>query len=673
MPSPTVSIVIPIYNRANLIGRALESVFLQSFQDFEIIIVDDASSDDLGLALKSFDDLRLQVLRHEKNRGAGAARNTGIRTAKGKYIAFLDSDDEWTRHKLARQVAYLDAAPNDIALCCTAFFMNRVVDRQVFYRDVKETIADYASLLSGCTLSPGSTLMISKKIIPESGFFDESLPRLEDWDFLLRYTEKWKIGILAEPLSWIHFYAWPTIDVVEQSLVIIKKKHLARVKPHGKKAEKTFLAALTTERVASHFRNLGIFDSLGEALELLRISPWVFLSFLPRAIPILVHNPLKKTDKPQFKEEPRVLHVITSLQTGGAEGMLTALLLNQKDTTKQVQVATLAPGGRNFDLLTESNIQVYDLGLRHTYNFFTSLSRLIKIIRREKPDVVQSWMYHADLITTIALYLSGRRNKTRLIWGIRCSDMNLADYSPLLRMTIGLCKFLSPLPDVVTVNSRAGRDHHIRAGYRPREILVFENGYDLSLFRRPTGTRGKIRKELGIPVDAIVIIAVARVDPMKDWQNFLDAFSTLSDIYAIAAGEGTKNLADLPRLKRLGRRDDVPDLLAASDIFVSSSAYGEGFSNAIAEAMASNLPIVATDVGDAAYIVGDGGVIIPPRDSNALANSIEHLVSKPKSARKMGKMARERIEKQFSLKKTLSRLSIIHKGTRTDNSSTRSG
>ncbi|MBT5374547.1 MAG: glycosyltransferase, partial [Rhodospirillaceae bacterium] len=540
------------------------------------------------------------------------------------------------------------------------------------YRKLEEATADYTSLLSGCTLSPGSTLMMRRKIIPESGFFDESLPRLEDWDFLLRYTEKWKIGILTEPLAWIHFYAWPAIDMVEQSLEIIEKKHLARIKPYGKKAEKTFLAALATERVASHFRNLGIFDSLSEALRLIKISPWVFLSFLPRAIPILDHSPLKKTDRPQLKEEPHVLHVITSLQTGGAEGMLTALLLNPATNKELTQVATLVPGGKKFEQLTESGIQVHDLGLRRTYNFFTSLYRLIKIIRQEKPDVVQSWMYHADLMATLALYFSWRRKKTRLIWGIRCSDMNLPDYSPILRLTIWLCKLLSPLPDLVTVNSRAGRDHHIQAGYCPQKILLFENGYDPTLFESPVGTRERIRKELSIPEDATVLIAIARVDPMKDWKNFLDAFSTLPDVYAIAVGEGTRNLTDLPRLKCLGRRDDVPDLLAASDIFISSSAYGEGFSNAIAEAMASNLPIIATDVGDAAYIVGDGEIIVPPRDNKALTDAIGRLVAEPETARKMGKMARERIEKQFSLKKALSRLSIIHKGTDTNIPSTQS-
>jgi len=283
--------------------------------------------------------------------------------------------------------------------------------------------------------------------------------------------------------------------------------------------------------------------------------------------------------------------------------------------------------------------------------------------------VLQSWMYHADFMATLALYLSGRRKKTRLIWGIRCSDMNLPDYSPILRLTIGLCKLLSPRPDLVTVNSRAGRDYHIQAGYHPQEILVFENGYDLSIFGRPAGTRERIRKELGIPEDATVLIAIARVDPMKDWQNFLDAFSTLPDVYAITVGEGTRNLTDLPHLKRLGRRNDVLDLLAASDIFISSSAYGEGFSNALAEAMASNLPVVATDVGDAAYITGDGGIVIPARDNKALADAIWRLVAEPETARQMGKMARKRIENKFSIKKTLGHLSIIHKGTAPDNSS----
>ena len=659
MNLPSVSVVIPVYNRAKLIGRALESVFTQSFQDFEVIIVDDASTDDLGTALKPFDDPRMQIVTHEKNRGAGAARNTGIRASRGKYIAFLDSDDEWTRRKLARQVAYLETAPDTTPLACTGFFMDHSTDQKVYATKLAETTFDLDMISQGSHTCLATTLMIRRSCFDEMSLYDEGLPCLEVWDLLLRFARRWSIGVIGEPMAWIHFYKSPPTETMGRAIEHFQENHREYLRTHNRHAATYLEAAITKERLEIFYRNQQFKDSLKLAFSLLLKSPWLSLATIKKTTGAILHYILfrhKKKTLATFDKEPKILHVISSLQTGGAEGMLTSLLLHSKGGQEHIQVAVLYPGGANLEKLLEAGYTVLSLGTKRIIYTPISLLRLIRIIRLEQPDIIHSWLYHADLISTLALYLSGRRIKTKLIWGIRCSDMNLSNYSPFLRLSVWLCRLLSTLPDMVTANSRAGRDFHIEMGYKPKRIELFENSYDLSLFTRSQKARKKIRQQLDIPEDAIVVIAVGRNDPMKSWPTFIEAFSASGEIFGIVAGSGTLDLPDLPNLRRLGRRNDVPDLLAASDIFVSSSAFGEGFSNAIAEAMASGLPVIATDVGDSAYIVQEGGIIVSPMNPGQISSAICSLAGDPDLRMSMGQYGRERIATRYNIEEASRKL-----------------
>ena len=237
-------------------------------------------------------------------------------------------------------------------------------------------------------------------------------------------------------------------------------------------------------------------------------------------------------------------------------------------------------------------------------------------------------MYHGDLAALIALALSGRRRDTWLAWGIRSSEMDFRCYGIGLRLVVKTCAALSRRPDLVTANAVAGLKSHLRLGYRPRRAEVIANGIDVEQFKPDAGARMAVRSELGIPGEAVVIAHVARVNPMKDHESFLAAMAELPDLRALLIGPFTENLPKEPNVTPLGRRTDVARLLAAADIVVSSSAFGEGFSNALAEGMACGLPAVATDVGDAALIVGDTGLIVPPRHPDALAAAIRSLVGK---------------------------------------------
>jgi glycosyltransferase involved in cell wall biosynthesis len=208
-------------------------------------------------------------------------------------------------------------------------------------------------------------------------------------------------------------------------------------------------------------------------------------------------------------------------------------------------------------------------------------------------------------------------------------------------------------PDVVTANSAVGLKSHLRLGYRPRRAEMIANGIDVDRFRPDGAARAAVRAELGIAEHAFVLAHVARVDPMKDHKCLQAALMELPEVRALLIGAGTENLPHMPNVLALGRRNEVERFLAAADIVVSSSAFGEGFSNALAEGMACGLPAVATDVGDARTIVGDSGAVVPARNSRALAVAIRVLVQAPAPARaERGARARAHIIENFSMQRT---------------------
>ena len=345
-----------------------------------------------------------------------------------------------------------------------------------------------------------------------------------------------------------------------------------------------------------------------------------------------------------------VMHVITSLHTGGAETQLANLLCHDARAPGKTLVVSLLPGGLLADRLKAAGIWVVDLGMVRGRPSLRSLVRLAWLIRRHRPRVVQSWLYHADFMALTALRLSGRRRATKLVWGIRCSDMDAARYGRGLRWVIRACARRSSRPDAVCANSDAGRTYHLGLGYNAERFIVIPNGIDTVRFRSDEKAHTAIRRALGVDAERALIGHVARVDPMKDHASFLAALGRLPEVEALLIGAGTELLPTRPGVHYLGRRTDVPCLLAACNLFVSSSAFGEGFSNAIAEAMACGLPVVATDVGDARMIVGETGLIVPPGDVEALVRAVCVLLSETPSERATrGQAARARIENEFSI------------------------
>lgn len=359
----------------------------------------------------------------------------------------------------------------------------------------------------------------------------------------------------------------------------------------------------------------------------------------------------------------RVLHVISGLGTGGAESFLATVLPRLRDRGIEGTVASLTGDGPTAERLRQSGIPLLLLDVRGPLKAPHAIQRLATAVRDMRPDAIQGWMYHGDLAATIAHRLAARP-ATRLLWNIRCSDMRLEDYSTQLRLVVRACANLSRRPDFVIANSQAGADAHTKAGYAPRRLVVIPNGIDCERFRPDAAARAAVRHELGIAPERPVIIHVARVDPMKDHQGFMAAIEGVDGATVVLAGAGTQAFNLPPHILGLGQRRNVPRLLAAADFIASSSAYGEGFSNAIAEGMAAGLVPVVTDVGDARMIVGETGAVVPPRDPQALSTALRVAVGLEPSLRlAMQAAARERIATHFAIERAVDRFAALYQDT----------
>ena len=362
-----------------------------------------------------------------------------------------------------------------------------------------------------------------------------------------------------------------------------------------------------------------------------------------------------------------ILHLITGLETGGAEGMLMRLLLRADRGRFRPVVVSMTDNGTIGPLLIEAGIDVRSLGLTRGRADPRGVLRLRRILRDQRPALVQTWLYHADLLGLIVRQLG---YAPHLLWNLRCTETIEAG---LVRK---LSAWFSQIPDLVIVNSSAGMGLHQRLGYRPRRWALIPNGFDLQQLRPDPAARQAVRAELGIDRAAVAVGLPARFHPMKDHRTFLAAAARLAanrpDLVFVLIGPditaANPALADAVgalglsgRVRLLGNRHDMRRIYPALDIVALSSAYGEGFPNVIAEAMSCAVPCVATDVGDAAEIIGSTGAVVPPRDAAALAAALERLIAAgPEQRRALGQQARRRIVDNYDLDDIVRRYEALY-------------
>lgn len=246
-----ISVIIPAFNRRREITRAIASVLAQTRQPDEIIVVDDASTDGTVDAVEALREPRIRILRHARNRGAAAARNTGIEAAKGDWIALLDSDDEWEKDKLERQLASLARASSDTMAGVTGYMIedHRNGETRRFQPTLREVALD--RLLLGCALSIGSTLLVRRAVFAEVGLIDADLPRLEDWEWLMRYLAKYRLDALPDILTTVHKSGDPSFKQVSTAVARIRARHREEWYRRSWLAGRKFDSTLLVEEAAA--------------------------------------------------------------------------------------------------------------------------------------------------------------------------------------------------------------------------------------------------------------------------------------------------------------------------------------------------------------------------------------------------------------------------------------
>jgi glycosyltransferase involved in cell wall biosynthesis len=358
----------------------------------------------------------------------------------------------------------------------------------------------------------------------------------------------------------------------------------------------------------------------------------------------------------------RLAFVITGLSTGGAERMLLKLA-SGLNADIEPQVVSLGDRGDLAGRFESIGIPVLALGMRGVLDAPRALSTLASYFKRFRPDVVSTWLYHADLIGGLAARAAGRG---AIAWNIRNGSLSARTTSRATRAVVRLNGRLSrSVPRTILCCSEAARDYHVGMGFDANRFQLIPNGFDLSEFRPDPEARASVRAELGLDSDAPVIGLVARWDPQKDHRGAIDAAVRLlanrPRTRFVLAGPGVDDANAMLRgwieatgaanaFRLLGARTDVARLTAAFDVATSTSTYGEAFPNVLGEAMACGVPCVATDVGDAACIVGDTGRVVPPADGQALAAAWDSLLAMPVSERAaLGTLARRRVLECYDL------------------------
>lgn len=354
----------------------------------------------------------------------------------------------------------------------------------------------------------------------------------------------------------------------------------------------------------------------------------------------------------------KIVHIISSLKTGGAETMLARLIRGMPQHSHVViTLTTVGPLGES---LKASGCTVHGIGLRATTAWY-ALPRLWRLVRRESPDIVQTWMYHADLLGGLIGRLAGVKH---IVWNVRNTEIPQGRIS-ITGLIVRLCAVMSSwLPKAIICCAHAGLEVHASLGYKRHKMLVIPNGYDIHEWQPKGVIRSEVRQDYGLPGDAFIVGIVGRYDSLKGYDVFIEAAALIGKVVhnAIFLMIGRHVEASNVELRSiiesrggdavfrlLGERSDVSQLMSTMDVYCLSSR-AEGFPNVVAEAMLMQVPCVVTNVGDAARIVGQTGCVVTPGEPDAIAEAVCTLERMGEQRRRAaGEAARQRIVNHYGI------------------------
>lgn len=363
----------------------------------------------------------------------------------------------------------------------------------------------------------------------------------------------------------------------------------------------------------------------------------------------------------KVRENLKIFHVIIGLNIGGAETMLRRLIESDIENIPYTVVVSLTSLGLIGESLRTCGVCVHALGMSSPLDFPIALGRLIRLLRQYKPTIVQTWMYHANLLGGLAARMTG---SCSIVWSVHSTSIPQG----VLSVTFWLVRlgaiFSYVIPSRIICCANSAKAAHVKWGYATRKMIVVPNGYDFYAFEQDLTSRARARLEFGFEDSDIVIGTVGRFDPLKDFYNFVTAASSLvakrGDIKFLMIGRNIEwtnqtlrgwieAVGLVKNFQLLGEQSDVPYFLSAMDIFCLSSV-SEAFPNVVVEAMAMGLPCVVTRAGDAADILGDDAFTVPVKDSVSLADALLRMCDlNPVDRRILGERNAKKVREEYGI------------------------
>ncbi len=651
---PTVSVVIPTYQRAYSVGRAIDSALAQTFSDLEVLVIDDGSTDGTDAQVMSIDDPRVRYVRVPRNAGVASARNRGIRESRGRYLAFLDSDDIWFPDKIARQLERFEHAGDDLGLVYGgveqhdgrgATETTRPSHRGRLHRQLLERNVIHGG---------GSNVMIPRHVVARVGFFDESLPAIEDYDYWLRISRGHEIDFVD---AVVMRYENPV--GVERKSLHQASNHEARAQFHRKHRRQMRSAGVEHLFLADSARRLVGGDAADRqaarrvAVRSWWAAPWssighriVARTWLPWLRRILRNEPAALHPARSRRQRRILLYSPTpENEPGGvqATGRVLAAGLRERGNEVTQQWSETASGDAfRLHLPQFAGLSTFPSSVAATVS---SLLRLAREMSRLRPDIVHLHYIGPEVVHFLALRPIFRY---RLILSAHGSDV----MAPTGERTRRWARHAVTKADAVTAVSEPLRQR--LADYpkmRDELIHLIPNGIDWGFWsasdRQPTGRP--------------IIVSVGRLIDVKGHDVLLEAMQQIiervPDALLLIVGDGERRdelettvLRTLPAgsVSITGPLEPVAirELLATAALFVLPSR-SEGMPLALLEAMAAGLPTVATDVGAVSHLLGGGdthenarrGRTVPVDDTDSLAAAIVDLLLDPDMAQEMGRRA----------------------------------
>lgn len=353
----------------------------------------------------------------------------------------------------------------------------------------------------------------------------------------------------------------------------------------------------------------------------------------------------------------KVLHIITGLHTGGAEAMLVKLIQQGIEAGRATPfVISLTKGGKNKARLERIGIPVYELNLKQFWLLPFKLLSVVRLIKKHEINVINAWMYHAMLFSVFLQFFFFK--KLKIIWNVRHSLQNIYHEKRSLRWLIRALSYFVTWCSCIVFNSNKSALEHGKYWHILDRAKFIPNGFELNKLA-PISKNEKKRhlQELGID-SGFVIGHVGRLHPMKNHRAMLSAFEEVKaqydSLHLVMVGKGTETLelgSGVSNVHLLGEHTQIEALIREFDLFILSSAWGEGFPNVLGEAMGCGLPCITTDVGDSAFLLGDNTWVVESRNHEALVKAMANMINLDASERgEIGKMNRSRVMKEFSIK-----------------------